>query len=171
VDFDLPITIRRPPSAVFALLVDPQDYGDHTPSSVVPVLEKLPPGPTRPGTRWHEVVRLGPGMRMTIWSEVTAVEPDHRLRERYWSSWMRGTLEYTVEPVADATLLRMLKTLTPKGPFRLLERPIASMLRPREVERLEEIRDLLEADAAGKAPDERVTDASSEAPRSGEGPR
>jgi hypothetical protein len=45
------------------------------------------------------------------------------------------------------------------------------MLRPREVERLEAIRDRLEADVAGKAPDERVTHASSEAPRSGEAPR
>ena len=144
-DFDIPITIRRPPPVVFAFFLDLGDYGDRSPSSLVPVMEKTPPGPTRPGTLWHEVVRLGPGMRMTIWSEVTEVEPHRRLRERYWSSWMRGTLEYTLEPVADGTLLRLRKSLTPKGLLRVLDRPIAAMLRPQEVWRLGAIRDLLEA--------------------------
>jgi hypothetical protein len=82
---------------------------------------------------------------MTVWSEVTEVEPDRRLRERYWSSWMRGTLEYTLEPVPDGTLLRLRKSLSPKGPLRVLDRPIAAMLRPKEVWRLGAIRDLLEA--------------------------
>lgn len=144
-EFDLAVTIRRPPPVVFALLLDVGDYGDHTPSSLVPVMEKVPPGPTRPGTRWHEVVRLGPGLRMTIWSEVTEIDPDRRLVERFWASWMRGLLTYTLEPVADGTCLSLLKSLVPTGPLRVLDGPIARMLGPKELWRLESIRDLLEA--------------------------
>lgn len=145
VEFDLAVTIRRPPAVVFALLLDVGDYGDRSPSALVPVMEKTPPGPTRPGTLWHEVVRLGPGMRMTIWSEVQEVVPDRLLLERYWASWMTGTLLYTLEPTADGTRLRLRKSLAPKGPLRLLDRPIARMLGPKELWRLEGIRDLLEA--------------------------
>lgn len=144
-EFDLAVTIRRPPAVVFALLLDVGDYGDRSPSSLVPVMEKSPSGPTRPGTLWHEVVRVGPGMRMTVWSEVLEVDPERVLRERYWSSWMTGTLDYTLEPTTDGTRLRLRKTLVPKGPLRLLDRPIAAMLGPRELWRLEAIRDLLEA--------------------------
>lgn len=144
-EFDLAVTIRRPPAVVFALLLDVGDYGDRSPSALVPVMEKAPPGPTGPGTLWHEVVRLGPGMRMTIWSEVQEVVPDRLLRERYWASWMTGTLLYTLETAAEGTRLRLRKTLRPKGLLRLFDRPIASMLGPRELWRLEGIRDLLEA--------------------------
>jgi uncharacterized protein YndB with AHSA1/START domain len=145
VDFDLAVTIRRPPAVVFALLLDVGDYGDRSPSALVPVMEKIPSGPTRPGTLWHEVVRIGPGMRMTIWSEVLEVEPDRRLRERYWSSWMTGMLDYALDPTADGTVLHLHKTLVPKGQLRVFDRPIAAMLGPKELWRLEAIRDLLEA--------------------------
>lgn len=144
-EFDLAVTIRRAPAVVFALLLDVGDYGDRSPSALVPVMDKAPPGPTRPGTLWHEVVRLGPGMRMTIWSEVLEVVQDRLLRERYWSSWMAGTLLYTLEPAADGTLLRLQKTLVPKGALRLFDRLIARTLGPKEQWRLEGIRDLLEA--------------------------
>ena len=144
-EFDLSIEVHRPPPVVFAMFLDIGDYGDRSPEAIVPVMEKIPPGPTRPGTVWHEVIRLGPGMRMAVWSEVTLIQPDRRLEERFWASWMRGTLEYTLEPASDGTLLRLRKSLTPKGILRILDRPIAAMLRPREVWRLEAIRDLLEA--------------------------
>jgi len=144
-EFDLAVTIRRAPAVAFALLLDVGDYGDRSPSALVPIMEKTPTGPTRPGTLWHEVVRLGPGMRMTIWSEVQEVVPDRLLRESYWASWMTGTLLYTLEPTADGTRLRLQKALWPKGPLRLFDRSIARMLGPKELWRLEAIRDLLEA--------------------------
>jgi hypothetical protein len=83
---------------------------------------------------------------MTVWSEVTAVEPGSRLTERFWSSWMGGTLDYTVVAAGEGTLLRQRESLRPKGLLRLLDRPIAAMLRPNLVARLGAIRDLLEAD-------------------------
>jgi hypothetical protein len=91
---------------------------------------------------------MAPGVRMTVWSEVAALEPDRRMTETFWSSWMRGTLDYTVAADGDGTLLRQRETLTPKGPLRLFDRPIAAMLRPAVTRRLADIRDLLEADAA-----------------------
>jgi hypothetical protein len=145
VEFDLTVSIRRPPDVVFALLLDVGDYGDRSPSALVPVMDKTPPGPTGPGTLWHEVVRLGPGMRMTVWSQVLEVEPDRLLREDYWASWMTGTLLYTLDPTPEGTTLRLRKTLTPKGPLRVLDGPIARMLGPKEMWRLQAIRDLLEA--------------------------
>jgi hypothetical protein len=155
VDFDLAITVRRPPPDVLAFFLDLQDHLDDSPSSPVPELEKIPAGPTRVGTRWREVVKLAPGVRMTVWSTATAIEPDRRLAETFTSSWMHGTLEYTVSPTGNGTLLHQRETLTPKGPLRLLDRPIAAMLRPALVQRLEDVRDVLEAEgaqAAGSAP-------------------
>ena len=153
-DFDLAITIRRPPAVVLAFFIDIQDRLDPSPSSPVPELEKVPAGPTTVGTRWREVVKLAPGVRMTVWSTVTAIEPGRLLAETFTSAWMHGTLEYTVSPTGNGTLLRQRETLTPKGPLRLFDRPIAAMLRPALVKRLEDVRDLLEAgaeEAAGAA--------------------
>ncbi len=152
VDFDLSVTIRRPVHVVYAFLADIQDHLDRSPSSPVPELEKIPPGPTVVGTRWREVVRMAPGIRMTVWSEATAVEPDRRLTLAFTSAWMRGTLDYTVAATDDGTLLRQQETLTPKGILRLIDRPIAAMLGRAIVARLEDIRTLLEADAGATVP-------------------
>jgi hypothetical protein len=95
------------------------------------VLTKSPPGPTGVGTRWHEVVRVLPFLRMTVHSVVTAIDADRRLVLDFASSWMRGTLEYTFEPTADGgAVLRQRETLMPRGPLRLADRAIARMLRP-----------------------------------------
>jgi hypothetical protein len=156
-DLDLAIAIRHPPFVVFEHLADLQDSGDHSPSSAVPELEKIPPGPTVVGTRWREVVPMVPGVRMTVWSQATDVDPDLQLEETFVSSWTDGTLEYTVSATGDGTLLRQPETLTPKGPLRLLDFPIAAMLRPALVKRPEETRDLLEA-ADGPGTNVRRTD-------------
>lgn len=146
--FDLSVKIRRTPTEALAFMADIQRYNDDGTGSRVPVMEKIPAGPTRVGTRWREVVRVAPFLRMTIWSEVTAYEPARRLAESFRSSWMSGVLEYTVEPTADGTLLRQRETLTPRGPLRLLDGLIARPLRPNLVGRLEEIRALLESGVA-----------------------
>lgn len=68
-DYDLSVTICRPPDVVYATLADIQRYVQ--PGSPVPEMEKIPPGPTTVGTRWREVIRLAPFLTMTIWSEAT----------------------------------------------------------------------------------------------------
>lgn len=142
-EYDLSVTIRRPPAAVFALLADVQDHIH--PGSPVPVMEKIPPGPTRVGTRWREVVRLAPFVSMTIWSEVTAFEPGRRLEETFRGPWLRGSLAYTIEPLPEGCRLRQRQTLNPHGPLRLMARLMGRMFRPRMAARLESIRAGLEA--------------------------
>jgi hypothetical protein len=146
-DFDLAIPIKRAPDEVFRFLADIQRYGDHRPGSRVPVMDKVTPGPTRVGTRWHEVVRLAPRLHMTVWSWVTEYEPPRRMLESFRSSWMRGWIEYRVEPTEAGAILHHRESLIPRGPLRWLDRPIARMLRPNLVARLQSIRGLLEGGA------------------------
>jgi hypothetical protein len=93
-EFDASVRITRSTAEVFAKLADIQE-SVQPPESPVAAMEKIPPGPTAVGTRWREVVRLGPWFRMTRWSEVTAIEPGKMLAERFWGGSMRGTLVYT----------------------------------------------------------------------------
>ena len=145
-DFDLSVTIKRPPEAVYAVLADIQKY--IVPGSSVPEMEKVPAGPTKVGTRWREVVRLIPHLTMTMWSEVTALEPGRRLDETFRGPWMTGQLSYTVAPSDGGSILRQRETLTPHGPLRVVGRQMHGMLRPRLVARLASIRTLLEAAAS-----------------------
>jgi len=144
-DYDLSVTIRRPPDVVHAVLADIQRYID--PGSPVPVMEKIPPGPTTVGTRWREVIRLGPFLAMTMWSEVTAIEPGRRLEERFRGPWITGRLVYSIEPDEAGCVLRQQQTITPHGPLRLVAGRMDLMFRPRVTARLEAIRDGLERDA------------------------
>lgn len=141
-DYDISIPIRRPPAVVFAALADIQRYV--APGSPVPEMEKVPDGPTVVGTRWREVVRLAPHITMTIWSEVTAIEPERLLAETFRGPWMRGTLRYTIEPTPTGCAVRQEQTVTPLGPLRLGSRVMDRMFRPRVTARLESIRDGLE---------------------------
>lgn len=142
--FDVNVTIRRPPSAVFAMLIDVQDYGKQERAARVPVMEKVTPGPTRVGTRWREVIRLAPRVTFTIWSEVVAIEQDRLLDERFRSWWMHGRLEYTMTASDGGTVLRQRERLEGRGPFRLADGFIARQLGPNIEARLDGIRRLLE---------------------------
>ncbi len=143
--FDYSVTIRRPPRAVFAMLADVQDWGKAERAALVPVMETVTPGPTRVGTRWHEVIRLAPHITMTVWSEVVGIEQDCLLDERFWAWWMRGRLEYTVTPTDGGAVLRQRERLEPRGPFRLVDTLIARQLGPAIEGRLRAIARMLEA--------------------------
>ncbi len=145
-EFDLSVTVRRRPDEVLAFMADVQRYGDQSPR--VPEMTKIPDEPTRVGTRWREVVRLAPGLRMTVWSEVIAYDPAQSLVESFHASWMSGRLAYTVTPVPGGTLFRQRETLTPNGPLRLFDAQIAGMLGPNLMARLEAIRDQLDSGVA-----------------------
>lgn len=146
-EFDLSIPIRRSPEAVYAVLADIQRYAGGT-GSPVPEMEKIPPGETRIGTRWREVVRLLPFRTMTVWSEVVAAVPGRRLTETFHGPWMTGRLAYEIEPTPDGAVLHQRETLTPHGPLRLMAGRMERMLRPRLIARLAAIRDLLEKETA-----------------------
>lgn len=142
-DFDESIRIARTPGAVFALLADVQDWAVG-PGSPVTTMEKLPPGPTRVGTRWREVVRVARGLSMTMWSEATDVVPDQLLALRFWGTGMKGSLTYTLTACAEGTLLRQQETMHMVGWLRPLDALVGRMLEPRLTSRLRDIRDTLE---------------------------
>ena len=143
-DFDLSVEIGRPPAEVFALLADVERFAAG-PGSPVVSMEKIPPGRTEVGTRWREVVRLLPGLSMTVWSVVIDLTPDARLVVDFSSVAFTGRLTYELTETTSGTRLHQRQTLEPRGPFRLVSRPMARALRPRLVERLDDIRGQLEA--------------------------
>lgn len=142
-EFDESVPIRRPPSEVFAMLSDVQRWALHSGSPIL-AMDKLPPGPTEVGTRWREVVRLGPWMRMTIWSEVTAMESGEMLAEHFWGGNMVGELVYTVRPQNGHTVLRQRESMVAVGWLRPFGWVVGQLLKPRLHRRLLEIRDELE---------------------------
>jgi hypothetical protein len=143
IEFHESIRIRRSTSDVFAMMADIQEYAVSSGSPVVS-MDKIPPEPTRVGTRWREVIRLGPRLTMTMWSEVIDLEPGRRLVERFWGGHMTGTLSYAVTPVEGGSILAQHQTLATVGWLRPLDRMIARMLRPRLSGRLQDIRSTLE---------------------------
>lgn len=152
-DFDLAIEIRRAPEDVYTFLIDKEQH-PRPPGSPVLRLDRLTSGPVRVGTRWIEVIRVGPGMSLTVRSQADQVEPGVALGERFTSTWFTGRLSYTLEPVPVGTRLRQQETLRPRGPLALLDGPIDAALRPRLLSRLVDIRDLLENPPGGHVPDE-----------------
>ena len=142
-EFDLAVEIRRPPEDVYAFLLAKEQH-PQPPGSPVLRLDRLTPGPPGVGTRWIEVVRVGPGMSMTVRSQADQVQPGIALGERFASSWFTGRLAYTFEPTPAGTRLRQKETLRPRRPLALLDKPIDAALRPRLLGRLADIRDILE---------------------------
>lgn len=99
-----------------------------------------------------EVVRLLPGVGMTIRSQADRVEPAAALEERFASTFFTGHLAYAFEPIPAGTRLRQRERIRLRGLGRPLAGPIDAALRPRLLRRLAEIRDLLES-AGSPGPD------------------
>ena len=142
--FDLSVRVRRPAAAVFAFLADIQD-SEPIPRRAAVRMVKEPPGPTRVGTRWNEAVRVAPGCTLHIRSVVTDVARPYRLGMDFRSLWFAGHLTYDIEPAADGCVLRQRETLQPRLLLRWLGPYVARRLRPRLVQRLDDIKALLEA--------------------------
>jgi uncharacterized protein YndB with AHSA1/START domain len=140
---DLSVMIRRPPSEVFALLAEIQQAELLLRRAVVR-MEKDPAGPTTVGTRWHEAVRLASGCWFHIQSIVTELQPPTRLGMDFSTRWFAGHLTYEIEPTPDGCILHHCETLRPRALLPWLPAIIAPRLRPHIVERLADIRDLLE---------------------------
>jgi uncharacterized protein YndB with AHSA1/START domain len=142
---DLSVMIRRPPRRVFALLADVQD-AEPLPRRAVVRMEN-PSGPTAVGTRWHEAVRFAPGCWLGIESIVTELEPPERLGMDFSTRWFGGHPTYDIEPTQEGCVLLHRETLRPRALLPWLPAVIAPRLRSHLVERLADIRDLLESGA------------------------
>ena len=145
--FDLSIRIGRPPSDVFAFLADIQD-AEPIPQRAAVRMVKEPSGPTAPGTRWHEQVRIVPGFWLRIESVVTQIAEPSRLGMDFHSPWFAGHLTYVIQADAGGSLLRQEETLHPRGPILWLEKIIEPYLRRQLLRRLQDIRHLLERETA-----------------------
>ncbi|MFZ5870921.1 MAG: SRPBCC family protein [Actinomycetota bacterium] len=141
-EYDLAVVVRRSARDVFALLVDVQDWTGDASSPVT--MEKLPEGPTVVGTRWRERVRLVPGVWMTVWSQVAALEPERLLDLEFRSVWFQGRLTYVLEPVADGTRLVQRERVRMRGVPRAAVPAVDRSLRWHLLRRLADIRDALE---------------------------
>ncbi len=107
---------------------------------------KEPSGRTALGTRWHEQVRMVPGLWLYIESVVTEVAEPSRLGMDFHSGWFAGHLTYEIQADAGGSLLRQQETLQPRGPVLWLEKIIEPYLRRQLLRRLQDIRQLLEGE-------------------------
>jgi len=142
-EFTFTAVIHCPPADVFALFRDIDQYNEHK-GSPVPVLDKVTDGPFGVGTRYREVVKMMPGVTMTIYTEITDYEPERHLASRWWSNVMEGRLAYTFEPVDGGVLVIQRMSLIPKGILRVFSPLIKVMFSRAAGQRLEEIKALLE---------------------------
>ena len=149
-DFEFTAVIHRPPSDVFVLFRDIDQYNEHE-GSPVPVLDKITDGPVGVGTRYREVVIMIPFIEalrfvtMTIFSEITDYEPERHLASWWRSRVMEGWLDYTFEPVDGGTRVIQRMSLHPRGVLRLFSPLIKAMFSRTAGQRLKDIKALLEA--------------------------
>jgi hypothetical protein len=144
VHFDLQVTIDRSPSEVFAFLRD-KDLHPQDADSPVLALDKTSPGPPGVGTRYREVVQMMPLVRATIFSEITRFEPPQYLEEDFWGGAMRGHLAYEFVARGSGTVLMQRETVEAAGLLRAIAPMLWRRLGPRLRERLEGIKQELEA--------------------------
>lgn len=108
-------------------------------------MAKEPNGPTTTGTRWHEWVRVMPGYWFHVESVVPHVHEPHQLSMDFYSRWLTGHLIYEIEPAPDGSILHHRETVQLRVFLRWLTPVIERRLRLRIMERLADIKALLEA--------------------------
>jgi hypothetical protein len=143
-EFDLSIHINRSPDDVFAFLRDKDRFPQEEASPVL-LLEKTTPGPPGMGTRYREIVQMLPLVRGEILSEITHYEPGIRLDEDWAGAGMEGNLTYLFIPEEGGTRLVQRETVEPRGWLRLAAPLIRISLGRALQNRLEGIKELLDA--------------------------
>ena len=135
------IMITRPPSQVFAFLLDlnniPKWQAEVVKSTVIT------PGPTKVGTRFTEEVKMGP-MRTTANCEVTGLVPDKEMAFRATSSSIIYEGQVLVEPAENGSKLTLVGTAQPKGFWRLLQPMMAGEFKKSVKKELVAIKGILE---------------------------
>lgn len=142
-EFDLSVPVARPPEEVYTLLADVQGVASLAGAGVR--MSKTPPGPTHAGTRWHEHVRLLPGLWMRVESTATDVSPPHALGMDFGAACFSGRLDYEISEAPGGSVLRQRETMRLRGPLGPLAGRVDTLLRPRLLDRLADVRDAVEA--------------------------
>jgi uncharacterized protein YndB with AHSA1/START domain len=113
-EFELTAVINRPLEEVFAFFRDVDQHAGQK-GTIVPVYDKITPGPVGVGTRYREVVQVMPFVTGEILTEVVGYEPSRRLAYRYVALGMAGELTYCFEAVKEGTRMVQRQSLRPGG--------------------------------------------------------
>jgi len=136
-------TIEKPVEEVFAYLLD----FESTPKwqSGVVTSKLATPGPLRKGSKFDEVVKLGP-WRMATTCEITEVEGSRRIAFRITgSSPVEYGGEFLLEHHERGTRLTMSGSMVFKGLWRLLEPMMAGEIKKEMAAELRRLKSQLEA--------------------------
>jgi hypothetical protein len=143
-EFNLSIYIDRSPDDVFAFLRDKDKFSQEEGSPVL-LLEKTTPGPPGVGTRYREVVQMLPLVQAEILSVITGYDPGRRLAEDWAGGGMEGDLTYLFISEEGGTKLIQQERVQPRGLLKLLA-PLIEVTLGRALEnRLQGIKQILEA--------------------------
>jgi hypothetical protein len=142
-EFEISAFIERAPGEVFVFLRDVYKLPRHD-DPLVPVYDKVTPGPVGVGTRFREVVRMAPFYTFEILSEVTAICPGRFLAYDWKGPGMHGDLAYRIEAMPGGTRLEQRQTLIPTGLLRICAPLIGRAFSGRIAERIQEIKTILE---------------------------
>lgn len=147
-EFELTAVINRPLEEVFAFFRDVDQHAGQK-GTIVPVYDKITPGPVGVGTRYREVVQVLPFVTGEILTEIVGYESGRRLAYRYVALGMAGELTYCFAAVEEGTRMVQRQSLWPGGLLRLFTPLIGAMFSRVIQRRLVGIKGYLESGAHG----------------------
>ena len=142
--FDVSITIKRPVEDVFAVLSNVENNPKW--SSVALEAEQTSPGPIGVGTTARFVGKFL-GRRIESESEVTEFEPNRKYSWKSKSGPFPIKASTTFEQIEGGTRVNTTAEAEPGGFFKLAEPLMMSMGKRQFQNDLDNLRDLMEADA------------------------
>jgi uncharacterized protein YndB with AHSA1/START domain len=140
IQHEVSVHLNQPVEQVFAFLMDTGKLASWQANLIK--IEQLTEGPVRPGSRFHEVRRLGK-RDSEIESEVTALEPNKRLETRTLSK-PHVTVSYSFEPEDGGTKLTYRFTMPTRGMMRLMEPVIGNSIKKDAIADVETLKHMLE---------------------------
>ena len=146
-NFELSISIKCTQEKVFTFLRDKDQHIQESNSPVL-VLDRITDLPIAVGTKYREVLKMLPFYRSEIFSTITRYEPYEYLEEDFYSKGMKGHLAYQFIDSDGSTKLIQREKIFFSFPINLLNFVIKKVLHRKLLERIEEIKTVLEAKPA-----------------------
>lgn len=147
-EFELSIVINRPREEVFAFFRDIDQHAGQK-GTIVPVYDKITPGPVGVGTRYREVVQVMPFVTGEILTELVEYDPGERLAYQFVALGMPGELAYWFTAAEEGMRLVQRQSLRPGGWMGLFSPMIGAMFSRMIARRLAGVKAFLERGAAG----------------------